>query len=78
MTNPEEMVQPTSESFWEVGKYVRTVDRVDNGFKLCDNLRALIKSRSEIEKGYSRQLTQWAKKWNDFLDKGKGPVNIYG
>ncbi|XP_069133499.1 protein kinase C and casein kinase substrate in neurons protein 1-like isoform X2 [Argopecten irradians] len=70
MTNYEESIQPTSESFWEVGKYQRSVKRVDNGYKLCDSLRSLIESRSEIEKNYAKQLTQWSKRWNEYLDKG--------
>ncbi|VDI02071.1 protein kinase C and casein kinase substrate in neurons protein [Mytilus galloprovincialis] len=60
----------TSDSFWEIGKYSRTVKRCDNGYKLCDNLRQLIEQRAEIEKGYSKNLLGWTKKWNDFLDKG--------
>lgn len=60
----------TSDSFWEIGKYSRTVKRSDNGYKLCDSLRQLIEQRAEIEKGYSKSLLGWNKKWNDFLDKG--------
>ena len=60
----------TSDSFWEIGKYSRTVKRSDNGHKLCDNLRQLIEQRAEIEKGYSKSLLAWTKKWNEFLDKG--------
>ena len=54
----------------QVGKYMRTVKRCDNGYKLCDSLRQLIDSRAEIEKKYAAMLTSWAKKWNEFLDKG--------
>ena len=60
----------TSDSFWEIGKYSRTVKRSDNGHKLCDNLRQVIEQRAEIEKGYSKSLLAWTKKWSDFLDKG--------
>jgi hypothetical protein len=60
----------TIDSFWEIGKYSRTVKRSDNGYKLCDNLRQLIEQRAEIEKGYSKSLLAWTKKWNEFLDKG--------
>jgi hypothetical protein len=38
----------TSDSFWEIGKYSRTVKRSDNGYKLCDNLRQLIEQRAVI------------------------------
>ncbi|XP_076450073.1 protein kinase C and casein kinase substrate in neurons protein 1-like [Babylonia areolata] len=69
-TSNDGVVQPSSDSFWEVGKYMRTVKRCDNGYKLCDQLRALIEQRSDIEKKYASMLTTWSKKWNDFLDKG--------
>ncbi|KAK6191557.1 hypothetical protein SNE40_003214 [Patella caerulea] len=70
MSINEDLGQPTSDSFWEIGKYMRTVKRCDNGFKLCDQLKSLVESRSEIEKSYANRLSQWSKKWNDFLDKG--------
>ncbi|WAR03159.1 PACN2-like protein [Mya arenaria] len=65
-------VQASSESFWEVGKFVRTVKRIDNGYSLCSSLKQLINSRAEIERAYAKQLTQWSKKWNEFLDKEYG------
>ncbi|XP_053384977.1 protein kinase C and casein kinase substrate in neurons protein 2-like isoform X6 [Mercenaria mercenaria] len=70
INNGDEPVQASSDSFWEVGKYARTVTRIDNGYKLCSSLKQLITSRAEIEKAYAKQLSQWSKKWNDFLDKG--------
>jgi len=63
-------VQASSDSFWEVGKYMRTVSRIENGNKLCTQLKQLINSRAEIERSYAKQLTGWSKKWNEFLDKG--------
>ncbi|ESO97496.1 hypothetical protein LOTGIDRAFT_208680 [Lottia gigantea] len=70
MSLNDDLVQPSSDSFWEIGKYMRTVKRCDNGYKLCDQLKALVESRSDIEKSYAKNLAQWSKKWNDFLDKG--------
>lgn len=70
INNGEDQVQASSDSFWEVGKYARTVNRIDNGYKLCSSLKQLITSRADIERGYAKQLSQWSKKWNDFLDKG--------
>ncbi|CAE1254400.1 PACSIN [Acanthosepion pharaonis] len=32
--------------------------------------RQLIETRSDIEKSYAKQLSQWSRKWNEFLDKG--------
>lgn len=60
----------SADSFWEIGKYSRTVKRCDNGYKLCDSLRSLIDQRAEIEKGYAKKLQEWSKNWNNFLDKG--------
>lgn len=70
MSLNEELVQATNDSFWEIGKYSRTVKRIDNGKALCDNLRQLIQQRSEIETSYAKNLTNWSKKWNEFLEKG--------
>ncbi|XP_067654884.1 protein kinase C and casein kinase substrate in neurons protein 2-like isoform X1 [Haliotis asinina] len=70
MSVTEEVVMPTSDSFWELGKFMKTVKRCDNGYKLCDSLRQLVEQRSEIEKKYAKDLVQWAKKWNNFLDNG--------
>lgn len=67
----DEYNNQASESFWEIGKYNRTVKRIENSSKLCDSLRQLIETRSDIEKSYAKQLSQWSRKWNDFLEKGK-------
>ena len=71
MSLNDEQILASSESFWEVGKFMRAVNRIDNGHSLCSSLRQLIKDRAEIEKSYAKQLSQWTKKWNDMLDKGK-------
>ncbi|XP_005102566.1 protein kinase C and casein kinase substrate in neurons protein 2 isoform X2 [Aplysia californica] len=70
MSVNDDAVMSGSDSFWEVGKYMRTVKRCDNGYQLCNHLKRLIEERSEIEKKYSAVLSEWAKKWNNFLDKG--------
>lgn len=74
MSVNDDMLQSCSDSFWEMGKYMRTVKRCDNGYKLCDQLRQLIESRSEIEKKYASMLSAWSKRWNEFLDKGEREV----
>lgn len=71
LNNGDDVVQASNESFWEVGRFMRTVKRVDNGHMLCAQLKALISARAEIEKAYAKQLTTWTRKWNEFLDKGK-------
>ncbi|XP_041366171.1 protein kinase C and casein kinase substrate in neurons protein 2-like isoform X2 [Gigantopelta aegis] len=70
MSVHDEFDTPSSDSFWEPGKFMKTVKRHENGYKLCDQLRSLVESRSEIEKNYAKSLSNWSKKWNDFLDKG--------
>ena len=70
MSLNDEQILATTESFWEVGKFMRAVNRIDSGHSLCSSLRQLINSRAEIEKNYAKQLAQWNKKWNETLDKG--------
>ena len=64
-------IGPSSDSFWEVDCYKRTVKRQDDGYKLCSELMNLINERGHIEKEYAKQLKGWSKKWTDLLDKGK-------
>jgi len=64
------MLVPSSDSFWEPGNYKRTTKRTEDGYKLCNNLIQLIEERSEIEKGYGKNLKIWAKKWNELIEKG--------
>ncbi|XP_013409649.1 protein kinase C and casein kinase II substrate protein 3 isoform X3 [Lingula anatina] len=65
-----EEIQASTDSFWEIGQYKRTVKRIEDGHKLCSDLMALIKERSEIEDEYSKKLRHWTKKWNKLLDSG--------
>lgn len=61
---------PLSESFWEPGNYKKTTKRIEDGFKLCNDLMQLIQERCDIEKMYAKSLQQWSKKWNDSISKG--------
>lgn len=58
-------------NFWDVNSYKRTVKRIDDGARLCDDLLKLLAERAEIEGLYATKLQGWSKKWNDLV--GKGP-----
>lgn len=61
---------PISESFWEPGNYKKTTKRIEDGFRLCNDLVQLIQERCDIEKNYAKNLQNWSKKWNDTISRG--------
>lgn len=59
-----------SDSFWDVGNFKRTVKRIDDGAKLCDEFMKLVAERAEIEAKYAFKLKAWSKKWEECIKSG--------
>ncbi|KAF3705184.1 Protein kinase C and casein kinase substrate in neurons protein 2 Focal adhesion protein of 52 kDa [Channa argus] len=66
----DSMNDVSSDSFWEIGNYKRTVKRVDDGNRLCNDLMNCLHERARIEKAYGQQLTEWGKRWRQLIEKG--------
>ncbi|XP_033115610.1 protein kinase C and casein kinase substrate in neurons protein 1-like isoform X2 [Anneissia japonica] len=66
----DDQIIEDGKSFWELGQYKRTVKRIDDGHRLCNDLVMMLNERSELEKKYAKSLRNWSKKWNDLIEKG--------
>lgn len=53
-----------------VGWIYRTTKRIEDGYRLCNDLMQLVQERAEIEKAYARNLKTWSKKWAETIEKG--------
>jgi len=67
----EDVLSPTSDSFWEVDGYRRTVKRVEDGSLQCSELMKMVQERADIERDYAKRLKTWVKKWNESVDRGE-------
>jgi len=67
----DNMLIASSDSFWEPNNYKRTTKRIEDGYRLCNDLIMLVQERAEIEKAYAKSLKGWSKKYNDLIEKGE-------
>ncbi|XP_078511324.1 protein kinase C and casein kinase substrate in neurons protein 1-like isoform X2 [Lissotriton helveticus] len=60
--------EDTNHSFWMPNQYSSTVKRLDEGYRVCDDIAACFQDRAKIEKQYAQQMEEWARKWKPLVD----------
>ncbi|KAM4702557.1 protein kinase C and casein kinase substrate in neurons protein 1-like [Rhinophrynus dorsalis] len=58
----------TNDSFWMPNNYSSTVKRMEDGYRLCDEIVACFQDRAKIEKQYAMQMEEWTRKWKPLVD----------
>lgn len=66
----EDGYEQTADSFYEIGQFKRTVARIDNGHKQCDELMSFLRDRAAIEEQYCKMIKTWGTKYTKIIEKG--------
>merc|ERR1712048_424215 len=61
--------ESSPDSFWEIGQYKRTVQRIEHGDRQCNEMIKFIQERAEVEDLYYRKLREWQMRWARNLEK---------
>lgn len=48
--------------------YHSTVKRLDDGYRVCDQIVACFQDRAKIERSYALQMEEWTRKWRPLVD----------
>ncbi|XP_077994435.1 protein kinase C and casein kinase substrate in neurons protein 1-like [Glandiceps talaboti] len=56
--------------FWDMNQYRKTVKRIENGHKSCEEFMTMVQERADLEMKYSKSLKSWAEKWEEKIVKG--------
>ncbi|XP_013918976.1 PREDICTED: protein kinase C and casein kinase substrate in neurons protein 2-like isoform X1 [Thamnophis sirtalis] len=60
--------EPTTNSFWMPNRYQSTVKRLDDGYRVCDQIVACFQERAKIERNYALMMDEWSRKWRPLVD----------
>ncbi|XP_063157175.1 protein kinase C and casein kinase substrate in neurons protein 3-like isoform X1 [Candoia aspera] len=60
--------EPTTNSFWMPNHYQSTVKRLDDGYRVCDQIVACFQERAKIERNYALMMEEWTRKWRPLVD----------